>query len=334
MPIVVSLLKGFSTHVSGSFNLSLFLFNYTLETFQIDDFNIDPELTGVDLSKEDLNITLSDFTIDSYGRLGFTTDPELFFGKGWGMVNLTRLNSTVSIDFGKGENNLPTLKLKHSKVDINTTNVKAHFEGDNDVFSLLELAQNFSIPFIVDFLGGVMSDETRQTIEETVNGLLESLPDEIVIPGTHIAFNFGLLFSPKVTHGHVPFALMANASCINDTACKRYTGPKPSPPGETEVFQGKGSLQVLVSDYMLNTFCIAAWEDSMLKGTITPEMVHNLTNGTIELNTDLFGIFIPEMRQFYGPHRDITLDLELTAPPTIDITPKEITGIIQGLIIL
>jgi len=199
--------------------------------------------------------------------------------------------------------------------------LNATFEGDNDVFTLLNSIGEFAIPTIIELIGGEMKKETIEAIQGTVNELLGQLPCNITIPDTNVNFDFGLVVSPKVVDGHAPFAL--NGTSVCEANCTPY-GDKPLPPKPIKVFGGKGSLQILLSDYIFSSFAHAAFENFLLKAIITSDMVKNATNGSFELNTDLFGIFIPEMRTFYGPHKDIDLAVGAITPPRLTIDEKGI----------
>lgn len=324
-PFVVEQLHDLTLNYSNIFNLSLFLFNFTLERFHVNRVYINHTQSGIDLSDGLFHYYISNLTFDCIGNTNFNTVPMLFFGAGYGLFNLSRLNTTLKMKFGLGNNLLPNISIESSKVDINVTNLQMKFSGTNDVYTLLEMVQNFSIPMIVDLIGGEMKKETKKSLSDTINGLLEGLPHSMRVPGTHIDFDFGFLLPPTTKEGYMPLALYGNSSCGDEKACIPYQGKKPDPPKDQPVFGGMGSFQVLLSDYMLDTLFISAFEDQLLKANITAEMVRNMTNGTISLDTDLFGIFIPIMREKYGPHKEIFMKVNFSQPPTVDITTKDLT---------
>lgn len=274
------------------------------------------------MTKGDVEVYFTDFSLEWMGKVRFTTDPELFYGNGTGLFYLNKLNSTTVLNFDRGANKLPSILLKKSKVDISNKSVSMHFEGTNDVFQLLDMAKNFSLPMILDLISGEMKGETLKLIQDSINGALESLPHEFVIPGTNIAFDYGFLYSPKVSKdGYVPFPIAGSARCVNETTCGHFE-PKPIPPKVDDFENGKGSFQLHISDYILNSVLVAAFDDHLLHYKVTPEFVHSLTEGAIELDTDLFGVFIPEIRRRYGPKRPITLQINANTPPEFIISKK------------
>ena len=324
-PYIVNSLKNLTINMSGSLNLTLFLFNYTLETFHINQIYLNYTKTGLNLTGGRFDLKISNFSFDCVAKAGFTTDPVLFFGKGDGRFNLSRLNVSLIMDLKLGPNNLPMIELVGSKVDISNNSLRMLFNGTNDVFTLLETIQGFVAPLIIETIGGVMKDETRRQLQDTINGVLNGLPNEIVIPGTDLALNYGLLIPPSMTNGYLPIALNGTFSC-SGKACHPYAGPRPVPPKKIDPFAGTGSFQVLVSDYLVNTLLIAALEDSLIRFNVTSDMVANMTNGTIGLNTDLFGVFIPQIREKYGAHRNISMNFTAVKPPSLDITHNDITS--------
>jgi hypothetical protein len=278
------------------------------------------------MTSGDVVVKLNDFSLEWIGKVNFSTDPQLFYGEGNGWFNLSKLNVTTKMNFDKGANMLPKLILKSSKVDISNTSVGMHFDGTNDIFQLMDMAKNFTLPMIVDFISGEMKAESIKFIEDTINGALEGLPHEITIPNTHVALDYGFTFAPSVTKdGYVPIPIAGAARCTNETSCKKYE-KRPIPPKEEDYAIGKGSLQLHISDYILNSVFVAAFEDSLLNFYITPEFVHGMTNGSLELDTDLFGILIPEIRRRYGPKRPISISITATQPPEVTITSAGLEG--------
>lgn len=278
------------------------------------------------MTEGDVIVNLGDFSLKWIGKVNFTTDPVLFFGKGDGWFNLSNLNVTTRLNFDLGPNMLPKIKLIHSNVSISNKSISMGFNGTNDLFQLLNMTQGFALPLILGYIQGEMSNTTKQTIEETINGVLASLPHEITIPGTNIAFDFGFVFSPKVDERkYVSMPIKGSAKCNNATSCKNYE-PKPLPPKKTDYKYGTGSLQLHLSDYIVSSIFVAAYEDSLIKITITPEMVHNITGGAIELNTKLLGVFIPEISRRYGLNRSVTIKVAATGPPLLTITPEYMKG--------
>lgn len=307
-------------------NLSMFWFNYTLDKFHIENIELNTDQTGIDMTKGDIVVSLANFSLKWVGKVKFSTDPVLFFGDGDGWFNLTNLNVTMKLNFDIGPNMLPRLKLIQSNVAISNKSISMGFNGSNDIFQVMNMTQAFALPMILDIIQGEMKAETIKMLEETINGVLGSLPHEITIPTTDIAFDYGFIFSPKVNEkGYVSAPIKGSAKCVNESRCVPYE-KKPVPPKKEDFTYGDGSLQIHLSDYIINSFSVAAFEDSLLKYVITPEMVHNLTGGLIELNTKLYGIFIPEIARKYGPDGPITIKLTSLSPPEVSIDTKFMKG--------
>jgi len=305
-------------------NISGFLLTYNLSQFKIEDINVDQAETHVTINDKFMTLALKDFVFKFLGELSFWTTPAIFYGNGTGNAQFDHLNSSVDISFGKGPNDLPMLHLHRSQFDLDDKHMKGKFQGTNDVFQLLDLAKNLTFPMIIEFLNGTMTEETMKQIESTVNDLLAGLPSAIQIPGTDVVFNYGLLFAPDIKNGAIPFGIEGTSKCANATNCKPSPEPKPKEPPFVPPFEGPGTLQIKISDYLLNSFLRAVYENGLIHIAVTPEMVHNATGGAVELNTELFSVFIPEMKEYYGKERNVTLDLHMTAPPTVDISEKEI----------
>ena len=319
-PYVVTSLMNLTVNMSGSLNLSLFLFNYSLETFHINHIYLNYTKTGLNLTGGRFELSIHNFSFDCIAKTNFTTDPQLFFGQGHGRFNLSRLNVSFVMDLKLGKNDLPQIEIISSRVDISNKSLHMLFNGTNDVFTLLEMVQGFVAPLIIDTIGGEMKKETRDSIQSNINDLLAGLPNEFTIPGTNISLNFGLVLPPSMTKGYLPLALRGQFACVGPQ-CLPNPGPEPTPPPVMDPFAGSGSFQLLISDYMLQTLFIAAYQASLLRFNLTAEMVGNLTNNTVPFNTDLFGVFIPELRQKYGPHRNINMNISVHEPPKVDISP-------------
>jgi hypothetical protein len=319
MPYAIQKLQNFNVSYAGELNTSIVNFTYSLDSFHINKLWLDTNHSYVDMTSGDIVANLNNFTLEWVGKVKFATDPKLFFGDGSGWFNLSKLNYTVKINFGLGENKLPTLKIKQSAFDISNKSLNMSFYGTNDIFTLIDMAQKFALPAILAIIQGNMTKETINSTETMINGLLGSIPHEVPIPTTGVAFDIGFTDSPAVTSkGYIPILINGTARCTNETSCKRYE-PMPVPPKKEEFKYGKGSFQLHLSDYIFNSIFVALWQDSFLNFAITPAMVHGLTNGSIELDTKLLGVFIPEIRRRYGPDKPITLKISATAPPLLSI---------------
>jgi hypothetical protein len=326
MPYVIKRLQGLNVSYSGIMNTSFIDFIYSLDSFHIRNLYLDTNKTGIDMTTGDVVIYVSNFTLEWEGKVRFKTNPELLFGEGLGWFNLSRLNFTTKINFGIGENKLPNITIKESRFDISNSSVKMSFSGTNDIFQLMDMIQKFALPLIIEEIKGNMTEETMKSIAETLNGLLASIPSSLPIPGTHIEFDLGLVNSPAVTQdGYAPVAINGTASCVNKTACMPYS-PLPIPPKKEDFAFGKGSFQLHIADYLLSSIFVAAYQDNLIKFTVTPQMFHDMTSGLIELNTTLIGAFIPEIRRRYGPNRNVTVTINAYSPPLATITEKYIKG--------
>lgn len=331
MPIILSALQNYSIKLSGSFNATYFLFNYSLDNFHINTLKLDYAHTGIDMTNGVLKTEISNFALDWLGALSFTTDPVFFFGQGDGKYQLSNFNLLTSIDLDLGPNKLPKIKFLESRVDLTKESIRIKFNGTNDIFTLLEIIQGAVTPFIIRLIGGEMSDETKLTIQETINSVLAGLSNEYELPGTDIVLNYGFISSPSLKNFYLPIALNGSSACASRKRCIPFKGVRPDPPRPINVFGGKGVFQVLISDYFLNSLLIAAYEDLLMNFVITPEKMHKLTNGSLELNTDLFGVFIPDMRKVYGPNKNISMNFNVTYPPKFTVTTKDITCIFIAL---
>ena len=241
---------------------------------------------------------------------------------------MSQFNVTLLLKFGVGSNRMLNIKVVRSKIDLSPRNLALHFEGDDDVFGLFNDIQDVAIKILTQWIEGEMNEEMRKSVENAVNRVMNTTSGFIMIDGTHIGIDYGLILSPEVKLQYLPIAINGTGVCIDPDACKPYKGERPSPPEMMSVYDGKSDLQMLVSDYTLNMFFIAGYEDSAFNFSLTHEKFEELTNHSLHLDTDLFGIFIPEMKIVYGPHRNITINFNVTEPPKIDISKAGIKGIL------
>lgn len=323
-PAILKALEKVYLQVNGSMNMSLFLFNYSLDALYFTAYSMNFNKSYVTLEDGKFNMSIKDLSLALKAFAQFTTVPALFYGRGYGMFNLSRMNSSTAFSLDIGNNLLPTFSLDYSHFNLSEKDLSMSFNGTNDVFTLLNSTQDLLIPTITGMLNGTMKPETRKSISDTINDLLSGLPSNITIPGTNINFDFGFIENPSMKGKYLPIALKGVSKCVNTTACKPYKKRTLIPPKEKKVFDGNGSLQILVSDYLINTLSFSAFEDQMMNLKVSSKQVSNMTNNTIKLDTDLFGIFIPHMRELYGKKREININFNITDPPMISIATDAI----------
>eukprot|EP00831_Metopus_contortus_P071493 TRINITY_DN65300_c0_g1_i1.p1 TRINITY_DN65300_c0_g1~~TRINITY_DN65300_c0_g1_i1.p1 ORF type:complete len:258 (-),score=30.81 TRINITY_DN65300_c0_g1_i1:152-925(-) len=166
-----------------------------------------------------------------------------------------------------------------------------------------------------------MSDKTKQVIEDTVNKIM-NITTGFLYYNSDIGIDYSMILQPNIQNGVLPFALNGTTVCLQN--CRPYNKPFPSPPEPIKVFTGDGSLELVISDFFVNSFLLAAFRNSLFNFTISPDNFSKLTNHSLELNTDLIGVFIPEIRTKYGNKRDVFLTFNASEAPRIEINSEKI----------
>ena len=305
--------------MAGIMDLGLFKFNYSLDALRVNQIYVNHTNTGIELYRGFLDVKLDNFTLDCVANTSFNTVPSFFNGKGTGLFKLAKLSTKLRAELGLGSNNLPTVKLHESITTLSNDSLSMKFDGTNDIYLLLDKVRAYIGPMIIRIIGGTMSNETMKKVEDNINTYMGSIPSTMIIPGTDIKLDYGLITPPSIVNAFLPFALNGASVCSNPAKCIKYGGNPPTRPKKIDVTNGNWSLQVYISEFFLNSLFIAVLENSLLNVTVTPADVRKATNGSVELSTDLLGVFIPEMRQKYGPKKSVSFQVNFTSPPLFHI---------------
>jgi hypothetical protein len=282
------------------------------------EVNINHAKSGIDLSEGVFVFSLLNLTLNSICKLNISTTPNYFSGKGNVTALLKQLNVTFKLNFSLGENNFPNITVINSKVDISNNTCFIHFDGDG-IFPMLNNFQEIIISAILNIISGELTNINRLKIQDGLNYVMDDTINPLPIEGTNVAIDYSLILNPRISKGILPISINGTSLCINKNSCKDYSEKRPSLPNKIDIFGGNGSLQIYISDYLFNSFFVAGYEDSIFNFTLTPNDFANFTKKTIVLDTDFIGIFIPDIKDRYGRHRPVTIQLNATNPPIINI---------------
>jgi len=314
-PIIVKELKNLTMNFNGMIDLGLLNFTYALDTFHMNEVYINHTNTGIDFTSGILDMKIDNLTIDCIAKTSFNTIPKFFFGQGVSIFNITKLSTHAKLELGLAPNNLPTIKIHSSKTNLGNDSLDIKFDGTNDVYLLLDKVRSFVTPMIVNLIGGEMSQETIKSIEDTVNSFIGGMESGQNFPGTDVIIDYGLLIPPSITSGFLPLAINGTSYCGNPDRCIKYKGETPRKPPKIDVLTGKGSLQIYISEFFLNSLFISLYENSAF----------NFTFGQGSIDTDVLGIFIPDIRKKYGAKRNAIAKFNITSPPNLYISPSGIS---------
>ncbi len=323
LPIVVRLLQNFTLGLSGFADARYFRFNYSLDEFRVTRISVDHANTGLRVGDDGtFELAVRNFSLNLLGNASFNTVPRLIRGKGYGAFSLANFASLVKFALGLGPNRLPNVTLIRTTTNLNHDNVHAKFDGTNDIFRLADMVRSLVSPIIIGIVSGNVSSRTLGIVQTAANRFLGSLPSAVRIPGTDVTIDYGLLYPPVASHSgdYIPLAIAGTSTCVGN-AChpspdRQIAQPHPVP----DLSSGKGSLQMTVSEQFLNGFLAALFDNAKLNLAITPGWIRGLTNGGLELNTDLCSMFMPELRRKYGEKREISAHFNVASPPTVSIS--------------
>ncbi len=320
-------LDNLTVNTSGKVDAGIGVIYYRVRNLRVTHVYVNHSFTGVDFTSGRAVITLQNASLAFAGGFVLSTVPNLFSGNGTVAFNLSRLNVTLVVGLEMAASRMLNLRLYRSKVDVTNDSLTIKVSGDDDIFDTINTIQEAVVRILRESIEGEMGEPARHKVEQAVNRAMNASALVMVSAESDVGIDYRLVAPPDIANGYLPLAFNGTGVCDDSedtTACRPFEGTRPVPPAPVGIYDGTSGLQMMVSDYMLNTFFIAGYQNSLFNMSVGPESFLAMTNGTIALNTDLVGVFLPEIRARYGPGRNVTLKFNVTAPPTMDITHKEI----------
>lgn len=267
-----------------------------------------------------LETKIEEISLSCGGNISFSMEPDLFSGNGFAIFNLSKLNLTISTGFIKTEENLMNVKIVKSKIDISKNSFNMHFYSDDEIFDIINSIQETIFEILLSWIQGEMSETNRKYIENGINRVLNDTSNFPIIEGTDILLDYHLIAEPNSPANYLPISLNGTAICNNPQKCKKSTYKAELPP-TIEIFDNtNNNMQILISEYLLNTIMIAGYENSLFNYDITPEKFNEITK--IKLDTNFISVFIPEVLNKYGENRDVFIRINAENPLNFTITAK------------
>lgn len=271
--------------------LSMLLRDIHIEKFTIAGYEatmISPD--SIDLDIKTLNLALSfkyEYAINHLGDQG--------------SARLEILNTTLSTTAVSSSSNTIKLLALNTKVKI------------GEVFIEVLRSKSVSQNWFFSMFKSDIKDLVSNILKNSLNTAIESInlnDPYIPISDSGIAFNYSLTHPLKVT------STMLQADFLGifiQDSNPNYNPPIPKPKNfKTTDDQG---VQILASDYLVNSLSYSAYMSGLLNFTITSSQLPS--DFPFDLTTTIVGVIIPELISEYGLGKPLTFSCIFAQPPEL-----------------
>ena len=241
-------------------------------------------------------------------------------GGGSGDIDIsdTNADAVVEVTESKGK---PVVAIESSNVTLGKLDIK--FGNDP-----LGYIANFLISLFKQKLTGTLEQEINKAIknsgQKAIDKALSTLPIYISFGGIPLAVDYSLPSDPLVRSDYVQASA---AGIFLDTDHPNYSPPV-SPPVDLPGFDANGKqIQVMLTDYTLNTGLYACYKVGIINYNITSSVIPS--KYPVHLDTTSLSIPIPGLEKKYGAGKPCNLWCYASEQPSIKSTSGEIQGNIE-----
>ena len=273
-----------------------------------------PDLVGAEVAGLELSVTFD---------WSFTSDLGDGQGSGYVSINSSALAANVTVGARAGH---CILLITGASMVIGELEVT--FQGD----PLADVAD-----WILDLFRGHVKELIEQAIESAVliegqqalDGQLSQFSIYVPIGNTGISINYDLVEEPVV---QPTFISVASLAMFVDSNNPNSTPPV-APPAQLPVFDVAGQqIQIIISDFTLNTGLYAAAMAGRLQYTITPDLVP--ASFPLKLDTTYLNALFPGIEAKYGANQPCSIECSASPPPSVSTTPGDLSGVATGSCLL
>lgn len=302
---------------SASLDLSI---TAHVSNIQLSDLRADPAGTQVIFSPPDqVGAVVSGLELSVNFNWNFTSD--LGDGEGTGLVAINSSNLAANVTIGE--------KAGHCTLSI---------PGVSMVIGLLEVTFHGDpiatvADWILDLFKGEVKDMMEKAIENAVlvqgQQALESQLSQfsiyVPIGNTGISINYDLVQAPVVQPSYISISSLAMFVDSNSP----NSSPPVAPPVQLPDFNATGKqIQIVISDFTLNTGLYSAATAGRLQYTITPDLVPS--DFPLKLDTTYLNALFPGLESKYGSNQPCTIECSASPPPSVSTTPGDFSGVATG----
>jgi len=241
-------------------------------------------------------------------------------GGGSGDIDIsdTNADAVVEVTESKGK---PVVGIESSNVTLGKLDIK--FGNDP-----LGYIANFLISLFKQKLTGTLEQEINKAIknsgQKAIDKALSTLPIYISFGGIPLAVDYSLPSDPLVRSDYVQASA---AGIFLDTDHPNYSPPV-SPPVDLPGFDANGKqIQVMLTDYTLNTGLYACYKVGIINYNITSSVIPS--SSPIKLDTTSLNDIIPGLVSKYGSSKPCNLLCYASGQPSIKSTSGKIQGDVE-----
>ena len=306
------------------------IYNYTTKrNLGIVNFTLHADYANITNIQIDNNAGLSlnngiifkvpNFSVEFVTKLEFYTIPKLFFGNGTVHLKIDNIGNDVELQITADESQ--NIHINFTKIEFTLSEKQILFEsaGSNDIFVATQMGYNWAIPIVINALRYPIQESFRNAISNTLNNLIKSTFRKIKLMGGNIFMDISLLDNCQVIDDR--FMLYLNGTVYSNWTDSEKKPIHYNPPINIPDMNSNGkAVQIIVTNYTLNTLFQAMYIDDLLIFKISKNMN---PESKFNLDTNLIGVFIPQIFEVYGYKKPIEILIEVIDTPQVFLSSRK-----------
>mmetsp|Transcript_12024 Transcript_12024/g.17585 ORF Transcript_12024/g.17585 Transcript_12024/m.17585 type:complete len:482 (+) Transcript_12024:337-1782(+) len=246
-------------------------------------------------------------------------------GDGSGNIEISQTNCEVQMTISE-RNGKPVVTIDNSSVYVGKLDIKFDHSLIGDISNWITSLFNNKLK------GDIQNDMNKSiqgSLQKSIDESLSSISLYSKFDNYPIAIDYSLTSDPIVTNDYTEIQALG---IFIDTNDPDYNPPVKAPtnlPG----FESKGKqIQIMLTDYTLNTGLYAAYKIDIITYNITDQMIPS--SSPVHLDTTSLDNVIPGMSAKYGKDKPCNLYCNANAQPNIQCfgSVGQGKGLIQGTI--
>ncbi|XP_041081559.1 bactericidal permeability-increasing protein-like [Polyodon spathula] len=233
-------------------------------------------------------------------------------------LSVSGLTISEGIGVSRDETGRPTVSSASCSTSIGGVKIKFH-GGASWLYNLFS-------KFIEKALRKELSDKICPLVSEAISGLNPHLKTLNVLAKVdrYTEVEYSLVSPPVITKNYIDLDLKGEFYSIGQHREPPFTAPPFSLPE-----QASRMLYIGVSEFTLNSAGFVYYSAGALHINVTDDMIPK--SSPLRLNTQTFGVFIPQIAQSY-PNMSMKLIVQATKQPHVTMQPGNITIEVVGSI--
>lgn len=306
--------------VSTNVNVGPFIINVLLSEIHIGVTQLSPELVKVEFAEPNIiHVNLSNIKAIGHfkGRFtfAFIVDTEY--------VEL-QVN-TINVDMKIALNSKDKEGKQYPDASIVSFDLGLDFDFELHGSAISGFI-NLLKPAIKSSITNQVINTVKTQSNEMLKKALEGLPTYFKLNENGMAVDYALLSPPKISNGFLLFN--SRGGIVNTNIPETLTPHYPFPTNLPEYQIDGKQIQLMISDYSINTALYTMFKSNYLQFTFKPEMIPEEI--PIKLTTQWFEIMVWGITKIYGKDKLVEVEMKVFKEPIVQFD-ENIIGVTMNM---